>query len=70
MPTRKSLNDSWLAQFTLGMSDEQYYCQDYNPNYVPPKDNNVKLSGEKIGTVEYNPITKELSVKIDGVEKD
>jgi hypothetical protein len=70
MPTRKSLNDSWLAQFTLGLSDEQYYCQDHNPDYKPSQDNNTKFTGEKIGTVEYNPIKKELSIKIDGSQKD
>ena len=70
MPTRESLNDSWLAQFTLGLSDEQYYCQDHNPDYIPPKENNIPLTGEKLGTVEYNSITKELSIKIDGPQKD
>jgi hypothetical protein len=70
MPTRKSLNDSWRAQFVLGISEEQYYCQDHNRDYISPKDNDIKLTGEKLGTVEYNPITKELSIKIDGTEKD
>ncbi|MCX6751092.1 MAG: hypothetical protein NTZ83_06550 [Candidatus Pacearchaeota archaeon] len=65
MPTRKDLNDSWKAQFTLGLSDEQYYCQDHNPNYKSSQDNNVKLTGEKIGTVKYNPKTGELTVEID-----
>jgi hypothetical protein len=69
MPTKKSLNDSWLAQFILGLSDEQYYCQDHNPDYVPQKDNNLEMKGEKLGTIEYNPITKKLSVK-SNLQKD
>lgn len=69
MPTRKDLHDSWRAQFILGMSDEQYYCQDHNPQYVPPKDNPVQLNGEQIGTIEYDPLTERILFK-PLVEKD
>jgi hypothetical protein len=69
MPTRKSLNDSWYAQFVLGLSDEQYYCQDHNPNYKPSQNNNVKLTGENLGTVTYNPKTQRLTID-SKVKKD
>ncbi|MDD3151266.1 MAG: hypothetical protein PHV68_10615 [Candidatus Gastranaerophilales bacterium] len=69
MPTRKSLNDSWYAQFELGLSDEQYYCQDHNPNYNPPKDNRVKLTGEKLGEVVYDPKTQRLTIDLK-IKKD
>jgi hypothetical protein len=76
MPTRKSLNDSWITQFTLGLSDEQYYCNDHSPepvnerNYKPKENPLEEFTGERLGTVEYNHLTKEISIKIDGPEKD
>lgn len=69
MPTRKSLNDSWYAQFVLGLSDEEYYCQDHNSNYVPPKNNPPKFSGEKLGEVVYDPQTGRLTIE-SKVKKD
>ena len=69
MPTRKSLNDSWLAQFTLDLSDEQYYCQDHNRDYVPPKDNPIRLHGEKLGEVVYDPKTGKMTID-SKVKKD
>jgi hypothetical protein len=76
MPTTKQLMDSWRAQFKMGLSGSDYYCNDHSPepsnetNYKPKGDFLEELSGEKLGTVEYNSKTKTLSVKIDGPQKD
>jgi hypothetical protein len=69
MPTRKSLNDSWYAQFILGLSEEQYTCQDHNPEYAPKKDNSLELKGEKLGEIIYNPKTGRMTIE-STVKKD
>jgi hypothetical protein len=65
MPTIKDLQASWRAQFKLGLSGKDYYCQDHNPDYKPSQDDNVEPTGEKIGTVEYNPKKQEITIEID-----
>ncbi|HPD81612.1 MAG TPA: hypothetical protein PK357_00750 [Candidatus Pacearchaeota archaeon] len=69
MPTRESLNDSWYAQFELGLSDEAYYCQDHNPDYVASKNNPIKPSGERLGDVVYDSETGRLTIE-SKVKKD
>lgn len=69
MPTIKQMHEMDIARHTLGLSNEEFYCQDYNPDYKRPqeKDND----GEKIGTV-YLTLkdgNEELNVEIDKTEK-
>jgi hypothetical protein len=76
MPTRKDLHDSELAQFTLGLLDNNYYCNDHSPesvnerNYKPLENSITKFTGEKIGTIRYDPETKEMIFEADSLEKD
>ncbi|MFA5953054.1 MAG: hypothetical protein WC812_00515 [Candidatus Pacearchaeota archaeon] len=62
MPTPKGLHDSWRTQFKLKLSEEQTYCQDYNSKYEPPKNEETKFTGEKMGTISYDKKTNELKI--------
>ena len=64
MPTTEQLFDSWESQYILGLSDEQYYCNDYSNEMTGNRDSldDMEFSGESIGTIEYDPKKGEISI--------
>lgn len=65
MPTTKQLYKLWGAQFNLGLSNSEYYCQDHNPEgqSTSRDTHSEKFTGETIGTIRYNPKTKEMEIE-------
>ncbi|MAG47113.1 hypothetical protein CL617_00785 [archaeon] len=70
MPTRKQLHDSWNAQFYLGLSHEQAYCNDFNPetleqrtmNSQPTQTQLPEYTGKIMGKISYDPEKKKLTI--------
>ncbi len=66
MSTDKQLFESWISQHILGISDSQYYCNDYSSSRETAKEDDASNDeGTSIGTIAYNPKTNKLKVKFD-----
>ena len=69
MPTHEQMSELEIARVTLGLTDAQIYCDDYDlspvteRNFKSSESKGKGFSGKHIGKITYNSETQEMSTK-------